>query len=185
MTGQRRRWFLVYVGLVVFVAGVTFGVLRASGAGHQQSASHDATGPLAWLGLTLLIAGLLIEIAAFFWAWRTGEWRVGFRSPLWAVSFSERRRIGKQVRGKAAHAPEETPFLIAVATTGLGLRWLFGVFAGVAVGQMGQLLIATGPRRWFSIILAVAWLPIMATLHMVLRRTRANLTRLQRETETE
>ncbi|WP_406040174.1 hypothetical protein OG799_30705 [Micromonospora sp. NBC_00898] len=112
-----RRFLLgVFVALFVLaVIALVAGLLVARGG---SSVLFEEGEPPVWariLGLVLPGLGVIVEVAVLVWAVRSGRYRVGRQSPLWAVSWRRRRELAGQVRRGSVGSDAGLPLLQASA----------------------------------------------------------------------
>lgn len=141
-SGRRRFLLGVFGALFVFaVASFLVGLLQARGDSSFLFADGE---PPTWagvVGVVLAVLGLLVEVAALVWAVRSGRYRAGRDSALWAVSWRRRRELARQVRRDVVHTDEELPLLRRTAGQMARQRWLVVLFAGLVTMQLGQALL--------------------------------------------
>lgn len=78
-----------------------------------------ATGQPSWLNgtaTTLAVIGVAVIVAATAYAWTSGRVREDRRSPLWALTFRQRRQVTRQATGQQPAPPGDLAFLRIVAT---------------------------------------------------------------------
>ncbi|GII25630.1 hypothetical protein [Planosporangium mesophilum] len=164
---RRRVWLAVAVVVLGAVGGFVFGLV--SGPPHRQ-----ATEPPQWagtLGTSLLLLGLAFEAVGLVYGFRSGQIQRGWKSPVRAFPFRQRRRMVKQVRGKLPVAAEELPLLRLVAEGLRGQRWLIFLIAALMVIMVGSALSRYSPG-WF-ILAAVYVVAMSAGIVSYLRVARA------------
>ncbi|MGR6322470.1 hypothetical protein Q2K19_13260 [Micromonospora soli] len=151
----RRRFLLGVFGTLLLFAALSLlvGLLATSDA--STVVFRDGQPP-AWAettGIVLAILGLLVEVVALVWAVRSGRYRAGRKSALWAVSWRRRRELSRQVRRDVVRTEAELPLLRHTGRQMAGQRWLVVLFAGLVTMQLGQALIRYTPA---SLMLFVA-----------------------------
>ncbi|RKN38891.1 hypothetical protein [Micromonospora endolithica] len=132
--------------------------------------------PPGWariVGLVLLAVGLVVVFGGFVWLLRSGRYKRNAQSPLWALSWSRRWSLGRQVKGKAPVRDEDRPLLREVAEQMAGQRAHFVPFAGLIVTQFGQAFLQWAP--FWSVMAAV--LGIVGVLGLVATRRDERLAR--------
>lgn len=135
---SRHRVLLLAVGVAVtVVVGVVLGVV--SGGRSDHSSSSGVTGWRQVAGIVLILAGLGFALVTFVRLRRSGVY--SWSSPLWVLSFAQRRRAGRQLRGKAPVAAHELVVLRAAAEVILvQTRNSRPVLLGLALSGVGQVV---------------------------------------------
>ncbi len=150
----RKQWRRVAVWIVVGVTilGVLLGVLIGVLARNRHVLPRQHTVSAA--GFTVAVASLVfaaaIWVATIWLAARRGQLRFNRSSPLWALPFKERRRIGRQMRGREPHTLEEVPFLEANLTIALAQKWVIWILVGSVIAFVGSTASQQTAFRWFA-----------------------------------
>jgi protein-S-isoprenylcysteine O-methyltransferase Ste14 len=135
-----RRWFRALVVAVALGVGIA-AVVLVSLFGTTSSSAWEGEPP-GWarvLGAVLAFVGLVVEISALIYAFRTGRYRASRDSRLWGLSLSHRQKLMRQVR-RGGDAPEDLPLLRHTAEQMAGQRWLIAFIGGLALMNAGSAL---------------------------------------------
>ncbi|MGW5556428.1 hypothetical protein ACWER9_04270 [Micromonospora sp. NPDC003944] len=141
--------------------------------GGQNTGIFDGEPP-RWasnLGRVLVILGFIVEVAAIFWAVRTGRFRASRRSPLLTSGWSHGRRLARQVRRGTPEADEDPALLVETARQFAGQRWFVVLVAGLAMTSVGQAFLVFAP--FFAVIgglLLVIWAVLILSVVRNARR---------------
>lgn len=150
----RRRYLLLVVG-----ATVAFGALLGACAGLGWYDMTWEREPPRWadvLGMVLACTGLVSFFGVLIYGLRTKQFRANRNSPLWALSWSRRREVMRQVRRGGEVADEELPLLRHTAERLAAQRALLGLLASQVIMFAGQ-----GLMRW-SPTLLIVYVPLFA-----------------------
>ncbi|MEU8258714.1 hypothetical protein AB0C06_31135 [Micromonospora inaquosa] len=140
--------------------------------GGTDTAAFDGDPP-RWasvLGVVLVLVGLSIGIGAVVWSVRSGRHRAARQSPLLTLSWSHRRRLGRQVRRGTQEAGEDPALLGETARQFAGLRWSAGLTTGLVVLSLGQALLRFAP--FWAVLSAVLTVAGTVGVVLVLRDAR-------------
>jgi hypothetical protein len=138
--------------LVALAVGIVIGVTHAHSAhpapGHR-SWHEDPSLPTEIVSLALLLLGAAVEAVALVRLFRDGTVRDNWRSPMLAVSWQERRRVLRQVRGRGPARPEDLPLARSAArrVTNQARSWL--LYVGLGLVLAGQMI---AYRGWMRIL---------------------------------
>ncbi|MCG5472204.1 hypothetical protein LADH09A_006240 [Micromonospora sp. LAH09] len=172
--GQRRLRLILFLLLTAVVGGLAVGV--AMGGENTGIFDGDPPGWATNLGRVLVVLGIVLEVAAIVWAVRTGRHRAARRSPLLSVSWSHRRRLGRQVRRGTPEVGEDPALLAETARQYSGQRWFVPLVAGLAMTSVGQALLGFAP--FFVVIgglLVLIWVVLIVSVLRNARRGEAFL----------
>ncbi|MFE0530228.1 hypothetical protein ACFW0V_21800 [Micromonospora parva] len=165
---RRGRLILALALPIAVVVALAVGVAT----GGQNSGIFDGDPP-AWasnLGRILILLGVVVEVAAVVWAVRTGRHRASRRSPLLTMSWSQRRRLQRQVRRGTPEFDEDPTLLVETARQAVGQRWLAVLIAGLAVVSVGQVFLGFASfHAVVGVVLVVVWVVLIV---LVLRGAR-------------
>ncbi|MHA4950208.1 hypothetical protein ACX27O_23045 [Micromonospora sp. SD19] len=168
--GRRRTGPVLAVVLLVVVVG---GLVIGSAVGGADTGIFDGDPPrwASTFGAALCLLGLGVEIVAIVWAVRTGRYRANRRqSPLTTLSWSRRRRLGRQVRRGTPEPGEDPALLVETARQAIAQRWFVLVIAGLAMTGAGQAFLGFAP---FHVVIGGLLVVIWAVLIvLVLRAAR-------------
>lgn len=159
--GRRKRLIIVAVVCIIVLA-VIGGLVGALLAGHHshQAARHHAV-PL-WreiVGFVLILGGVGLVVRGFLVMRKSGNGLFPyFSSPLFALTRAERRRVAKQVRGKAAVDTDHLPVLREVAVRISRQRRMATMYGGIVLTAAGQ---AMASSSWLRAGMAVVYLALM------------------------
>ncbi|MEW1587715.1 hypothetical protein AB0283_20030 [Micromonospora vinacea] len=146
--------------------------------GGQNTGIFDGDPP-GWasnLGLVLVILGVVIEVAAILWGVRTGRYRATRQSPLLTLSWSDRRRLERQVRRGTPEADQDPALLVETARQFAGQRWFVVLAAGLAVTSVGQIFVGFAPfHLMIGGLLLVIWVVLIVSVLRNARRGEAFL----------
>ncbi|MFI7658896.1 hypothetical protein ACIBTW_08410 [Micromonospora parva] len=176
-TGRGRRrtgLVLAFALLAAVVGGLVIGVAM----GGRNTGIFDGDPPpwASTLGAALCLLGLGVEIVAIVWAVRTGRYRAARRSPLTSLSWSHRRRLGRQVRRGTPEPDEDPALLVETARQAATQRWFVLAIAGLAMTSIGQAFL--GFALFHAVIgglLAVLWGVLIVLLLRGARQGKAFL----------
>ncbi|WP_176730771.1 hypothetical protein [Micromonospora mirobrigensis] len=160
ITRGRRRFRLLAVGAVVVLAIAGFVIGAITGGDELPSWRGNPPGWAENAGLALVGLGLLGEAGWFVYGYRSGRFKANRESRIWAVSWSRRRELAKQVRRDEPAAGEDPAVLRNVAEQMAGGRWLLGLYACMMLFFAGQ---ALSRYSWFWTVLLL----VMAALFVV------------------
>lgn len=173
--GQRRlRLILLLVLLPAVVGALAVGV--AMGGENTGIFEGDPPRWASNLGRVLVILGIVLEVAAIVWVVRTGRHRAARRSPLLTLSWSHRRRLGRQVRRGTPEAGEDPALLAETARQYANQRWFVPLVAGLAMTSVGQAFLGFAP--FFAVIgglLVLIWVVLIVSVLRNARRGEAFL----------
>ena len=139
----RRRFLLRVLGALAAFAVVSFliGLFAAQGGSFFRSAHGEPPGWAEVAGPVLMIVGLLVEVVGIVRGVRSGRYRAGRESRLWAVDWRRRRELTRDVRRGVIGAEEDLPLLRHTARQLVNQQWLVLPFAGLVTMQVGQALL--------------------------------------------
>lgn len=165
----RRRFRLLLVGTVLtFVLASLLVGLMAEGA--FPSSWLERGHPPGWLevtGLVLVVLGAVLEIGALVSMVRSGSYRAGRESRLWAVSFRRRQDLVRAVRRGVVDSADDLPWLRHTAAQMSRQRRLVPLFGGLVTMNLGHLLLSLAPI-WF-VLLGVAGVAFGLACGQILR----------------
>jgi hypothetical protein len=161
----RRRYLLLVMGTASVAAAVGAAVFISLGGYESEVWHRDAPEWAEVLGMVLLVVGVVIEIGALVYAYRTGRYRADRDSRLWAVARSRRRQLVRQVRRGGDVAPEDLPLMRHTAEQMAGQRWFAPFTVGLVILNGGQALINFS-LAWLALSVVLA-----ATCPVVLAQT--------------
>ncbi|MBY8873120.1 hypothetical protein K7640_14890 [Micromonospora sp. PLK6-60] len=144
----RLRFQVLMVGAGVLAGALFVLVLALTGGPALVKGSQD---PPAWAetaGPVLMVVGLLAEVGVFVWAWRRGLLKANRRSRLWALPWSRRRELTRQVRRGTPAAGEDPVLLRHTAEQMVAARWYPGLLGCLLLMLAGQALSAFS---WFML----------------------------------
>lgn len=120
---------VVLIGLVV--GGLAIGMFLRAG---RKSDQVRPTVPVGGDGLATasLVVGAVIVVAALVWLIGSGQFASGWRSPVFALTWGQRRAVRKQVKGELDVDPDQLPVARHVAT----LMTHGGPQVGNAIGML-------------------------------------------------
>lgn len=172
----RRRFLLLVMGTASVVAAVGAAVFISLG-GYESDVWHrEPPGWVELLGMVLVAVGLVFEIGAIVCAIRSGRYRANRESRLWAVGWSRRRGLLRQVRRGDDVAAEDLPLLRDTAEQIAGQRWFTPFLVGLVIANGGQALINFSPVWLTLFVVLVASLPVvLARMLRDIRRAEAFL----------
>lgn len=170
---SRRLVVLVVVGVAV-VAGVAAAVL---GGGSDHTSSPEVSGWRQVVGTLLVVVGGGLMVVTAVRMWRSGTFGAAWSSPTRVLSLTQRRRVGRQLRGKAPVAPRELvvlrpaaeKFLVQLRNSRSSMLGLAVLSAGQAVQSSSAVL--TGS----SVVVLVVFVLVLVLVPRDVRRLRAFL----------
>jgi hypothetical protein len=118
------------IGPIVLAYIVTREVLEAS-LGEQVT--YDVP---SWLVLSVTVTSVvavMLVVAGIAMALRPAARAAARRNPLPVLDRAQRHRVGQQIAGRVAVAPQEVPFLRDVALGTYAQRWAVALLAGLAL----------------------------------------------------
>jgi hypothetical protein len=156
-----RRRFLLVMMAAIAAGGLLGGFIAATDFFDGSAAfwGGEAPGWATAVGGVLSLGGVAVAVAGFWWLTRNGYYRRNVGSRLWAESWSRRRNLVRQVRGRIPPRDEDRPLLPQVAEQMTdGLRFLLPL-CGLALMQVGQAFVQWAPG---FVLLAAIFVGTMA-----------------------
>lgn len=158
---RRLTLYVALVAAAAVVVGVVVGVVF--GGRSAESTSADVAGWRQVVGLVLIVAGIGFMVVTFVRARRTRAW--SWRSPIRVLSWRQRRRVGRQLRGKAPVTEDEMVVLRAAAQLiRVQSRNSQPLIVGFLVLNVGQIVQSTsGFVTGTSVVVLVvfAWVAVL------------------------
>lgn len=137
-----RRRFRGALATITVTLGVASGLVGVALARHHGPVRHRRpVGVPTWAqvtGVAVFTVSVLVVVGSLVWAWRHGRLRDSRRSPLWALTWRERSRALKQMRGRLPYTPEQVPLLRVLATGSRRNGWYAWLLSGVLGNQVAQ-----------------------------------------------
>lgn len=164
------------------VAGAAGAVALAFVVGADPGGPVDPPVARTAVGPALTLVGLVLELVGLV---RGGVLRSQRQSPLWAVPARERRRLRRQVKGRAPVVPEDLPALRALAGSVRDQRWLLPVWGGLGLVQLGQAVQHGGALALFFATGALVLVVCAVLVHRDVRRAERFLAEHARSTGAE
>lgn len=159
--GRRKRLIIVAVVCVTVLAviGALVGALLAGHHSHQAPRHHAVPLWREIAGSVLMLGGAVLAVRGLRVMWKSGNGLFPyFSSPLFALTGAERRRVNKQVRGKAAADTDHLPVLREVAVRISRQRRIATMYDGIVLFAAGQALASSS---WLRVGIAVLYLALM------------------------
>ena len=136
----RRRVLWVVGALMVLVTiGVLVGFLSRRDGWLWVSMTQPTLG-MRIIGLVLMLGGVGLEAGVLVYRIRTGRVRGNIRSPLWALSRSQRRSLRSQVMRNVIEPGTDPAAVLLTATSMADQSWVIWMMSGLATLASGQAL---------------------------------------------
>jgi hypothetical protein len=150
---RRRARLWALAAALLFVAAIAVAVAAIVGSAPQPGES-PTWARVASAVLTLL--ALAVVIATVVRAIRGGLFKASRRSPLRLLSWAQRRRALRQIRGRAPLSEQDRPLVRRVAEQLSAQRPVLGLPVALILMQVGLALLRfPGPWALASLVLAV------------------------------
>jgi hypothetical protein len=161
---RRRVWLWLSVLIVVLMVGsVLLGVALGGVLPRRNTFDLDDTGQTVQViaGLALQGLGLIVGIAGFIWARRTGRFITRWRAVAGALNWRERKWVSEQIR-TATPVDDEVKKSVVLAIAAQNRRATLGLaplWAGFALIMVGAGVAA----QWVTI----AWLQLGVVIALI------------------
>jgi hypothetical protein len=158
------RRLTLYLALTA-AAALAIGVLVVVVFGGRTAGAdrHDVAGWRQVAGLILIVVGIGFEVVTFVRARRTRAWN--WSSPTAVLSWRQRRRVGRQLRGKAPVLEDELVVLRAAAEfIGVQSRNTQPLVLGLVIMNVGQVVQSTSAfvtATSVVVLVVFAWVAVL------------------------
>jgi hypothetical protein len=165
---RRRVLWIVGALMVVGVISGLVGFLSGPDGWLWVPVAQPTLG-MKIIGRVLMLGGVGLEVGVLLNVIRTGRARRNIRSPLWALSRSQRRSLRSQVMRNVIE-PGTDPAAVRLAATSMADQlWVIWMMAGLATSAAGQVL--ASPSRLMAASATVVASCSGAAVVLALRQT--------------
>jgi hypothetical protein len=167
-----RRWRRLAILSVVAIAVLSLAVFAVLIAWTDDVPRGTDDVPL-WqeiAGFAVQLIATVVLVRVFVLQWRANRRRMGWRSPLVALTRRQRRELLVQVKRGGSVPPERLPLARHLAETVAGQRVVIVLLLGLLLQAVGRLL--ASPSRWNMIYVPAFGAVILVSLPFVLRNIR-------------